>query len=78
MGALAAGTDDRAFDVVFETSGTSAALTSAVERATAGGTVVLIGLSSEPVPLATEAVVRRQLAMRGSLIYDHPGDLPPP
>lgn len=74
MGAFAAGTDDGAFDVVFETSGTSAALNSAVERATAGGTVVLIGLSSEPVPLATEAVVRRQLRIQGSLTYDHPGD----
>ncbi|MGH3202947.1 MAG: zinc-dependent alcohol dehydrogenase [Streptosporangiaceae bacterium] len=74
LGARAAGADDGGFDVVFETSGTSAALTSAVERATAGGTVVLIGLSSEPVPLATEDVVRRQLRIQGSLTYDHPGD----
>ena len=74
MGALAAGADNGVFDVVFETSGTPAALVSAVERTTAGGTVVLIGLSSEPVPLATETVVRRQLRIQGSLTYDHPGD----
>jgi threonine dehydrogenase-like Zn-dependent dehydrogenase len=74
LGAVPAGEDDGAFDVVFETSGTSAALSGAVERAAAGGTVVLIGLSSEPAPLATEAVVRRQLRIQGSLTYDHPGD----
>jgi threonine dehydrogenase-like Zn-dependent dehydrogenase len=74
LGAVPAGEDDGAFDVVFETSGTSAALVSAVQRAAAGGTVVLIGLSSEPAPLATEAVVRRQLRIQGSLTYDHPGD----
>ncbi|MGH3191160.1 MAG: zinc-dependent alcohol dehydrogenase [Streptosporangiaceae bacterium] len=74
LGAVPAGEDDGAFDVVFETSGTSAALVSAVQRAAAGGTVVLIGLGSEPAPLATEAVVRRQLRIQGSLTYDHPLD----
>jgi threonine dehydrogenase-like Zn-dependent dehydrogenase len=62
------------FDVVFETSGTAAALTSAVDRVAVGGTVVLIGLNSLPAPLATETVVRRQLRIQGSLTYDHPGD----
>ncbi len=74
LGALPAGEDDGAFDAVFETSGTSAALVSAVQRTAAGGTVVLIGLGSEPAPLATEAVVRRQLRIQGSLTYDHPLD----
>jgi len=35
---------------------------------------VLIGLGSEPAPLATEVVVRRQLRIQGSLTYDHPDD----
>jgi 2-desacetyl-2-hydroxyethyl bacteriochlorophyllide A dehydrogenase len=74
LGAKAAEADDGDFDVVFETSGTSAALTDAIGRTAAGGTVVLIGLASEPAPLATEAVVRRQLRIQGSLTYDHPGD----
>jgi len=74
LGAPPAADGDGSFDVVFETSGTAAALADAVERAAAGGTVVLIGLSSAPAPLATEAVVRRQLRIQGSLTYDHPGD----
>jgi 2-desacetyl-2-hydroxyethyl bacteriochlorophyllide A dehydrogenase len=74
LGAVVAGAGDGAFDVVFETSGTSAALADAVQRAAAGGTVVLIGLASEPAPLATQAVVRRQLRLQGSLTYDHPRD----
>jgi len=74
LGAQVAGADDGDFDVVFETSGTSAALADAVKRAAAGGTVVLIGLASESAPLATEVVVRRQLRIQGSLTYDHPRD----
>jgi 2-desacetyl-2-hydroxyethyl bacteriochlorophyllide A dehydrogenase len=74
LGARVAGADDGDFDVVFETSGTSAALADAVERTAAGGTVVLIGLASKPAPLATEVVVRRQLRIQGSLTYDHPRD----
>jgi threonine dehydrogenase-like Zn-dependent dehydrogenase len=69
-----AGSGETAFDVVFETSGTAAALAEAVERAAVGGTVVLIGLSGELAPLATETVVRRQLHIQGSLTYDHPDD----
>ena len=74
LGARPAEANDGDFDVVFETSGTSAALADAVQRTAAGGTVVLIGLASEPAPLATEVVVRRQLRIQGSLTYDHPGD----
>lgn len=74
LGALPAGPGEAGFGVVFETSGTAAALADAVERAATGGTVVLIGLSSELAPLATETVVRRQLRIQGSLTYDHPDD----
>ncbi|MFM9614529.1 zinc-dependent alcohol dehydrogenase [Streptomyces niveiscabiei] len=62
------------FTYVFETSGYAPALRPAVERAAPGATVVLVGLNSEPLPLSTDDVVRRQLVVRGSMIYDHPGD----
>ncbi|MDX3382085.1 alcohol dehydrogenase catalytic domain-containing protein [Streptomyces niveiscabiei] len=62
------------FTYVFETSGYAPALSPAVERAAPGATVVLVGLNSEPLPLSTDDVVRRQLVVRGSMIYDHPGD----
>ncbi len=45
-----------------------------MDRAAPGATVVLIGLNPDPLPLTTDDVVRRQLTLRGSMIYDHPGD----
>jgi threonine dehydrogenase-like Zn-dependent dehydrogenase len=74
LGAKAAGPDDADFDSIFETSGAEAALGEAVSRAAPGATVVLIGLGGQATRVDTRLVVRRQLALRGSLIYDHPGD----
>jgi threonine dehydrogenase-like Zn-dependent dehydrogenase len=73
LGAVA---DDgrKGFTYVFETSGYAPALGPAVDRATPGATVVLVGLNADPLPLTTDAVVRRQLVLRGSMIYDHPRD----
>lgn len=62
------------FTCVFESSGHAPALGPAVDRAAPGATVVLVGLNAERLPLTTEDVVRRQLVLRGSMIYDHPGD----
>ncbi|MEU0425243.1 alcohol dehydrogenase catalytic domain-containing protein [Streptomyces canus] len=62
------------FTYVFETSGHAPALRPAVDRADPGATVVLVGLNPHPLPLTTDDVVRRQLVLRGSMIYDHPGD----
>ncbi len=74
LGAVAAGPGDTGFEIVFETSGADAALTEAVTRAAPGATVVLIGLGGEATTVNTGLVVRSQLTLRGSLIYDHPGD----
>jgi len=74
LGARAAKPDDTGFGVVFETSGADAALTEAVIRAAPGATVVLIGLGGEATAVNTGLLVRHQLTLRGSLIYDHPGD----
>jgi 2-desacetyl-2-hydroxyethyl bacteriochlorophyllide A dehydrogenase len=74
LGATAAAAGDAGFDLVFETSGTPAAFTEALRRAMPGGTIMLIGMSGEPLALTTQAIVMRQLTVRGSLIYDHPGD----
>lgn len=62
------------FTYVFETSGHAPALSPAVERAAPGATVVLIGLNTDRLPVTVDDVVRRQLVIRGSMIYDHPGD----
>jgi len=74
LGARAAGADEAGFEFVFETSGAESALTEAVGRAAPGATVVLIGLGGEVARINTGLVVRRQLTLQGSLIYDHPDD----
>ena len=74
LGAKAAGENDLGFDLVFETSGSPAAFTESLRRAAPAGTIVLIGMSGQPLSLTTQTVVTRQLTVRGSLIYDHPGD----
>jgi threonine dehydrogenase-like Zn-dependent dehydrogenase len=74
LGAKAAGPDDTGFQTIFETSGAEPALDEAIRRAAPGADVVLIGLGSQATRVDTPTVVRRQLVLRGSLIYDHPGD----
>lgn len=74
LGAKSAADDDRGFDLVFETSGTPTAFAESVRRTARGGGIMLIGMSDKPLSLTTQIVVSRQLTLRGSLIYDHPGD----
>jgi alcohol dehydrogenase/L-iditol 2-dehydrogenase len=74
LGARVAGAGESGFGLVFETSGAPEALAEAVGRAARGGLIVLMGLNSRPIPLATQRIVQRQLTLMGSLIYDHPGD----
>jgi threonine dehydrogenase-like Zn-dependent dehydrogenase len=74
LGAREAGPDDRGFTVVYETSGSEAGLDEATRRAGRGATVMLIGMGAPLAQVNTGRVVRRQLTLRGSLIYDHPGD----
>jgi len=62
------------YQFVFEASGAPAAWEPALRHVAATGTVLLIGQSPEPVRLATMTLVQRQLTVRGTLIYDHPGD----
>jgi 2-desacetyl-2-hydroxyethyl bacteriochlorophyllide A dehydrogenase len=74
LGAEPAGPGDTGFDTVFETAGAEAAVGEAISRAAHGASIVLIGLAKPATRVDMELVVRRQLALRGSLIYDHPGD----
>ena len=74
LGAREARAGDTGFTTVFETSGAKAALSEATARAARGATVVLIGLDGQDIHIDTGLVVRRQLLLRGSMIYDHPGD----
>ena len=61
------------FPHVFETSGAAAGLDKGLELATSFTRITLLGIS-DLLPLSLKTVVRRQLAISGSLIYDHPTD----
>lgn len=75
LGAKPADADARAtFGTVFETSGAPSAWDAAVGAVATTGVVLLIGMSAQPVALSTHDLVQRQVTVRGSLIYDHPGD----
>lgn len=56
-------------DLVVETAGTAAAVAHALELVRPGGRVVLTGLPHEPTPLAFFSVVRREVTILGSMIY---------
>jgi 2-desacetyl-2-hydroxyethyl bacteriochlorophyllide A dehydrogenase len=74
LGATPAADGDVDFDLIFETSGSAPAFSEAARRAAPGGSIIMIGMSADPITVSTQAMVSRQLTARGSLIYDHPGD----
>ncbi|MEU6847564.1 alcohol dehydrogenase catalytic domain-containing protein [Streptomyces sp. NPDC046716] len=74
LGATAAAAGDGDFLRLYETTGAAPALAAALPRLAPGATLTLIGLTPSPLPLTMEQVVRGQLTVQGSLIYDHPHD----
>jgi L-gulonate 5-dehydrogenase len=68
--------DGRRFALVVDTVGSPASVNTALERLEVGGTLLFLGLDSRPLELTAQMLVRRQLLLRGSLTYDHPGDFP--
>ena len=61
-------------DVVIETAGTADAVDHAVRLVRPGGRVVLTGLPHEPTSLSFFSVVRREITIMGSMIYQ--GEFP--
>ncbi len=62
------------FELVIDTVGSPGSLEAALERVEIGGTILLLGLDSRPIGLTAQMIVRRQVVLKGSLTYDHPGD----
>ena len=56
-------------DLVVETAGTAEAVAHALELVRPGGRVVLTGLPHAPTPVAFFSVVRREVTISGSMIY---------
>jgi alcohol dehydrogenase/L-iditol 2-dehydrogenase len=63
-----------AYEVVFETSGSVGGTQQALRSLDVGGSLVLIGIPHDDVPLSTASIVRGHSTVMGSIIYDHPGD----
>jgi alcohol dehydrogenase/L-iditol 2-dehydrogenase len=66
--------DDPPYDLVIDTVGSPASMSAALGGLQVGGTLLLLGLDGRPLDLTAQAIVRRQLVLRGSLTYDHPAD----
>lgn len=56
-------------DCVIETAGTAEAVSHALELVRPGGRLVLTGLPHDPTPVAFFSVVRREVTITGSMIY---------
>ena len=67
-------TQPSAYGLVFETSGSVGGTQQALRSLDVGGTLVLIGIPHDDVPLSTASIVRGHSTVLGSIIYDHPGD----
>lgn len=67
-------TAESSYELVFETSGSVGGTQHALRSLAPGGTLVLIGIPHEDVPLSTASIVRGHAAVMGSIIYDHPAD----
>lgn len=57
------------FDVVVDCCGNSPAVTTAIQAAKLGGTIVLAGVSMFPITIPTIAVVMRELTLKGDIAY---------
>lgn len=57
------------FDVIYETSGSPAALDQVIRLAAPRAKIVILGLPGKNHPVATDLIVRKELQIMGSLIY---------
>ena len=61
-------------DLVVDTVGIQASVDAALRHIAVGGTLLMLSLDAAPFEITAQTLVRRQLIVRGSLTYDHPGD----
>lgn len=62
-------TERKGFDVCFEVSGSKPGIATAVEKAKITGTVMVIGMTSEPYPVDLSAIFAKELVMKGVRIH---------
>ncbi len=66
--------DEPEASLVVNTVGSPQSMAVALNHVEVGGTLLCLGLDHRPMDLNAERLVRRQVVLRGSLTYDHPGD----
>ena len=59
----------KGFDVVIDCSGNSSAVSSALKVVRTGGTVVLVGVSMEPITIPSVLAVMHELTVKGAIAY---------
>lgn len=76
LGARALSSQDAAASVelVVDTVGIPASIELGLQHVAIGGTILVLSLDATPFEISAQTLVRRQLVLRGSLTYDHPGD----
>ena len=57
------------FDVVIECCGNAPAVTSAIMAVKPGGTIVLVGVSPQPITIPTVVTVMNEVKMQGAIAY---------
>ncbi len=57
------------FDIIFETTGAPSALAQCIELAAPGATIVVLGLPGQEHAVSTVLIVRKELTIKGSMIY---------
>lgn len=65
---------DEAVSTVFECAGVTATVELALRSAPRGSQVVLLGLANAPASFVPLRLVREDITVCGSIIYDHPSD----
>ncbi len=65
---------DENVSTVFECAGVTATVELALSSAPRGSQVVLLGLANAPASFVPLRLVREDIAVSGSIIYDHPSD----
>jgi L-iditol 2-dehydrogenase len=65
--------DNEKFDIVFEAAGTKSSVEQSIQLVSPGGALVVIGLAQEAI-LPVAYVVRNELTLYGTIIYNFPSD----
>ncbi len=65
---------DEGVTTVFECAGAASTVELALSAVPRGGQVILLGLSTSPASFVPLKLVREEIRVSGSIIYDHPAD----